>query len=131
MLTEGRNLYLESFVSVKDFGAVGNGITNDTVSLQNALVEAQTNGKILLIPEGTYKYTETINIESPWVTLRGTNSSASVLLFGIKSPKLKSLKTRFIWRVGMITMPPKPLIFKGFGGVFATRDHSLTTYANA
>ena len=27
----------------------------------------------------------------------------------------------------MIARPPKPLIFKGFGGLFTTRDHSLTT----
>lgn len=71
----------DSFISVKEFGAVGDGITNDTISLQNALAAAQTNGKVLLIPEGTYKYTETLNVDNPGVTIMGTNSTVSILLF--------------------------------------------------
>lgn len=46
---------LRDTVSVKDFGAVGDGTTNDTAAVQAAADYAWNNGKILLIPAGTYK----------------------------------------------------------------------------
>jgi len=47
---------LRESVSVKDFGAVGNGIANDTTALQAAITYAVSNGKALYIPSGTYLY---------------------------------------------------------------------------
>ena len=41
---------LRDFVSVKDFGAVGDGLTNDTNAIQNAI----NTGKAVYFPEGTY-----------------------------------------------------------------------------
>lgn len=43
---------LREIISVKDFGAVGNGIADDTAAVQAALVAAA--GKSLYIPSGTY-----------------------------------------------------------------------------
>ena len=40
-------------VSVKDFGAVGDGVTDDTVAIKNALVAAA--GSTLHFPKGTYR----------------------------------------------------------------------------
>ena len=47
---------LQETVSVKDFGAVGDGVTNDTAAIQAAL-NASTN---VYIPAGTYKITSTL-----------------------------------------------------------------------
>lgn len=47
--------------SVKDFGAVGDGIADDTASMQ-AAVNSLTKGGILLLPAGTYKISDTLHV---------------------------------------------------------------------
>lgn len=55
---------LTEFVSVKDFGAVGNGITNDTTAIQTAIDTLTSNGGgTLNVPTGTYLI-DTINVKS-------------------------------------------------------------------
>lgn len=51
---------LRETVSVKDFGAVGDGVTNDTTPLTNFLTAA--SGKKAFLPAGTYKITSLISI---------------------------------------------------------------------
>lgn len=66
-------------VSVKDYGAVGNGSTDDTAAVQ-AAVDAviAANGGSLFFPRGSYLVTSTILID-PSLAPQG---SASVRLFG-------------------------------------------------
>jgi hypothetical protein len=52
---------LRESVSVKDFGAVGNGIADDTVAIQAAIDAAQGTQQ-LFFPAGTYKVTSTLNL---------------------------------------------------------------------
>ena len=61
-------------ISVKDFGAVGDGVTDDTVAIQAAITEAETNSTLntsfgvalgpqeVYFPPGYYKVTSTLNI---------------------------------------------------------------------
>lgn len=53
---------LRQTISVKDFGAVGDGTTDDTLAIQNALVAAA--GGRLYFPTGTYIYSTTLTIPS-------------------------------------------------------------------
>lgn len=48
-------------VNVRDFGAVGNGTTDDTAAIQ-AAIDSITNG-VIFFPIGQYKITNTINID--------------------------------------------------------------------
>ena len=50
---------LQESVSVKDFGAVGDGVTDDTTAIQNAINSLTTGGSVYL-PTGTYKITATL-----------------------------------------------------------------------
>lgn len=42
------------WINVKDYGAVGNGITNDTTSITNAIAALPASGGLLYFPPGTY-----------------------------------------------------------------------------
>jgi hypothetical protein len=57
-LTTDVEAKLREFVSVKDFGAVGDGVTDDTAAFTAAFNEAQTSGAQLVVPNGTYKITD-------------------------------------------------------------------------
>jgi hypothetical protein len=49
---------LREGVSVKDFGAVGDGVTDDTVAVQAAV----NVGRVLQFPPGTYKFTSSVQV---------------------------------------------------------------------
>ncbi len=51
-------------ISVKDFGAVGDGSTNDTAAIQAALNQGAVAGVSVYLPAGTYQVEDTINIKS-------------------------------------------------------------------
>lgn len=46
--------------NVKDYGAIGNGIADDTTSIQNALSTLSESGGVVFFPKGTYKITANI-----------------------------------------------------------------------
>jgi len=53
------NSKLQESVSVKDFGAVGDGGADDTLAIQNAINAAA--GRFVYIPAGTYRITDTLS----------------------------------------------------------------------
>lgn len=50
------------FVSIRTAGAKGDGVTDDTAAINNALKSAASAGKIVFFDAGTYKVTSTITI---------------------------------------------------------------------
>lgn len=53
---------LRDVVSVKDFGAVGDGVTDDTAAIQTALNNVRDTGNALSFPSGAYKVTSTLTL---------------------------------------------------------------------
>jgi parallel beta-helix repeat protein len=50
--------------NVKDFGAIGDGVTDDTAAIQAALDAAGVTSGGVFVPEGTYKIASSINLLS-------------------------------------------------------------------
>jgi hypothetical protein len=67
---------LQESVSVKDFGAVGDGVADDTAAIQ-AAIDANLGGAVY-IPAGTYRVTSEININGR-IYLRGAGKEASII----------------------------------------------------
>jgi hypothetical protein len=57
------NYPLSSIVDVKSFGAKGDGRTDDTVAIQNAL-NAATDNNVIYFPSGSYIITSTVKVPS-------------------------------------------------------------------
>ena len=53
---------LNDTISVKDFGAIGDGVTDDTVAIQNAINSLGAFGGTIYVPTGRYKVTSTITL---------------------------------------------------------------------
>src|SRR6266581_3744745 len=66
------------FVNVKDYGATGDGTTDDATAIQNAINALPSGGGIVYIPTGTYKLTAALTITTD-VFLRGAGASATIL----------------------------------------------------
>jgi len=65
---------LREIVSVKDFGAVGDGVTDDTAAITNAFNVVRSTGGVLFFPSGTYLYSILV--------LSSTGTNAPVILRG-------------------------------------------------
>ncbi|HKP69668.1 MAG TPA: glycosyl hydrolase family 28-related protein [Pyrinomonadaceae bacterium] len=66
------------FYNIRDFGAVGDGKTDDTRAFKSAMaVIASNNGGMLTIPDGDYVVSETVTLPSA-ITIRGTNGLQSM-----------------------------------------------------
>lgn len=76
--------WLDQFATVKDFGAVGDGITDDTAAINRALYQLfcrESNPQVrrsLFFPAGVYLVSDTINIP-PFATLWGEGADNSVI----------------------------------------------------
>jgi hypothetical protein len=64
---------------VKDFGAVGDGVADDTQAFQRALREAA--GKTIRVPAGTYLIADILEIVASGTVLRGDDRQVSRLRF--------------------------------------------------
>ncbi|NQU26064.1 MAG: hypothetical protein HQ567_32665 [Candidatus Nealsonbacteria bacterium] len=75
-------------VSVKDFGAVGDGKTDDTAAIRRAVNEAR--GKVIALPRGRYLITDIIEIRDSGTVLQGAGPQQTVLYVPKPLEKIRS-----------------------------------------
>lgn len=66
-------------ISVKDHGAVGDGKTDDTQALRQAI--AAGAGSVILVPPGRYLISDVLEIRTAATVLKGAGVDASTLVF--------------------------------------------------
>ncbi|MFW6288030.1 MAG: glycosyl hydrolase family 28-related protein, partial [bacterium] len=77
---DGINLNIKEYVSVKDFGAKGDGETDDTKAFKDALSYIDNNGtSTLYIPNGEYNIYDTLNLNSETL-IKGENFNSIINL---------------------------------------------------
>lgn len=65
------------YISVKDFGATGDGVTNDTAAIQTADTQARALGTALWFPGGTYMVSQLVlHTGSNWI---GAGRDATII----------------------------------------------------
>jgi hypothetical protein len=64
-------------VNVRNYGAVGDGVADDTVAVQAALAALPNNKGILYFPPGTYGIGSAIQTTTPGITVRGAGLFAT------------------------------------------------------
>ena len=83
-VTQSLQSWLDQFATVKDFGATGDGVTDDTEAINRALYQLfcrEVNPQIrrsLFFPAGVYRVTSAIKIP-PYATLYGEGNDNSVI----------------------------------------------------
>jgi hypothetical protein len=66
-------------VNVKDFGAIGDGVTDDTAAIQAAIDSLPNKGGTIFIPSGVYKVTSTITVGNGTDSARSTKNSIELI----------------------------------------------------
>ena len=83
---------LAQYVSVKDFGAVGDGVTDDTDAFNNALA----TGMVCLVPYGTYKLTSALTVDQGGLIGEGWSEQgeqAKLVFYNLTSTSLGAINT--------------------------------------
>lgn len=68
------------YVSVKKFGAKGDGTADDTTAIQNAVNYCASNNKTLYFPKGRYKVTAKITSSTGNIIIVGENRNNTVII---------------------------------------------------
>ena len=88
-VSRGNQAKLQDVVSIKDFGAVGNGVADDTAAIQAALNSGHFS---VFVPQGTYNFTSLTLPSTRGFTFSGTGTGSKLIQkgTGIRWPTLAS-----------------------------------------
>jgi hypothetical protein len=74
--------YLVGYITPQDYGATGNGTTDDTAAIQAALNAASTNGSTVLFPAGSYLITSPLSVSVTGTVVAGVGWGSQILFDG-------------------------------------------------
>lgn len=83
--------FLVGYVTPQDFGAVGDGVTDDTAAIQAALNAVNANGSSVFVPPASYKITSSLNITVTGTQIIGSGWGSQIIYDGnVVSPAIKA-----------------------------------------
>lgn len=99
--------------NVREYGAVGDGHTDDTEAFTSAIDAAGKNGGgVVFAPAGTFALSSVLWIHHSGVVLRGAGTDHTSLLFRepLETAYRKPRKGEWSWSGGLIWFVPHPLL---------------------
>jgi len=73
------NTKLAEYVSVTDFGALGNGVADDSTAIQNAINYASTTSGVVTLPSGTFFINTAISLIGKYVSIIGAGQTNTII----------------------------------------------------
>jgi len=121
---------LQETVSVKDFGAVGNGTTDDTAAIQAAITAAiNAGGGKVYLPAGNYLISSTLNITGNDITIVGDGMNTTLITCNFAAGDIISIQntsTIFCSNIQITQLGITSTITKTSGAAIAARGgHNL------
>ena len=115
-------------VSVKDLGAIGDGVADDTVAIQKA-IDANP-GRTIRLPAGRYRLSDVVTIKTSGTVLQGDGPDKTVLVAPVPLQEIHPLPitypdtggTAYAFSGGFISVA-------GSTGYFANEAHAVTAPA--
>lgn len=83
-----------TYLNVKDYGAKGDGVTDDSKAIKEAVTRARNESKTVYFPGGTYVLTETIELNfdnSKTIVFQGTKDTTITTTESFKGTMINSL----------------------------------------
>jgi hypothetical protein len=87
--------------NVRDFGAKGDGVTDDRTAIMNAIIAVAANGGTVFFPPGTYLINAGIDLNYSNVVLQGASPFASTIKLGVASSMIIDTEPGQVSRVGI------------------------------
>jgi len=113
-------------VNVKDYGATGDGVTDDTTAIQNA-ANALSNFEVLYFPSGTYIVSSAISITGSYKAIRGDSETSTIIKTSANSSILSFNTNSGSMYFGEITS----LAFQGAGNASYSSNHGIYIYGSS
>ncbi len=90
--------------NVRDHGAVGDGVTDDTAAIRAAI--AATSEGAVLFPAGTYRLTDVLELHDSGVVLRGEGPEHTTLFVDASLADVRGAAPQWSWNGGFVWYQP-------------------------
>lgn len=116
----------QAVANVRDFGAKGDGQSDDTAAFREAIGKAKAaGGGAVFVPAGEYMLSGVLALDAPGLVLRGAGADKSVLHFtkslrDVAGPFTLGRSSRWSWAGGLIWIGP-PGTFTADGKMARTK----------
>lgn len=78
----------DKIFNVLDYGAIGDGVADDTDAIKDAIADLEINGGVLYFPQGRYKISDTLNITHVGSCVRGDTQQGTYILQSVDKTAL-------------------------------------------